>query len=137
MKGIMEHQKMIMMQTQECALELELEHLVTEAIDEHCKEEEAKVMAKEMANFAAVDNMVAMFMKSLESMVCEEMIDRTVDVLVEERVAKMTEKKAYDVMRAFEEPFLDSLFDDWFKKRVNQWFVDGDHLTREEKEEKR
>jgi hypothetical protein len=49
MKAVTEHHKKLILESQECALELALEDLVTEAIDEHCKEEEAKEKAKEVS----------------------------------------------------------------------------------------
>ena len=139
MKEVTERHRTLIMQAQEVATELALEDLVAEAVDEHCKEEEARAMGRERAEAAAVENLVVMFMKTLESDLCDELVGGAVDVVASEKVKALVEQRAKIAVKVLLEDgdFLEALLDGWFEKRLDQWMLDGDHLSPQEKEEER
>ncbi|GMI05596.1 hypothetical protein TrVE_jg1086 [Triparma verrucosa] len=138
MKQVMEEHNRLIMQSQEVFFEVQVEQLVSDAIDEHVKELEAEALAKEKAKYAAINNMSILFMKSLEDNLMEEMIEKCVDDLAEQKLAAMAERKAYEVTRALiEGPFLDQYIEEKFKQQVNVWMKEGGHLSPQEKLEAR
>ncbi|GMH87954.1 hypothetical protein TL16_g11017 [Triparma laevis f. inornata] len=140
MKQVMEEHNRLIMQSQEVLFEVQVEELVSNAIDEHVKELEAEALAKEMAKYAAINNMSILFMKSLEDNLMEEMIEKCMDELAEQKLAAMAERKAYEVTRALIEldgPFLDVYVEEKFKQQMNIWMKEGGHLSPQEKLEAR
>ena len=137
MKMVVEEYKRLMLQANEVLLEVFVEELVTNAVDDHVKEIEAAELAKEKAKYAAINNMAALFMKSLEDNMCEEMIDNVVDEVVEVKISQMTERKALEVMNKFTEPFLNDVIEQWVKNDMGQWMKEGGHLSEKEKRDDR
>jgi len=135
MAAVAEEHKRLTLLGGEAFFELEIENMITEAIDQHAKEEEAKELAKEMANIAAINNMSNLFMKNLESNLSDELIDIAVDEIVDAKIKNMIDRKAEEVLKNVFEPFIETLCEEHCVREVNCWIKDGMHLSKSERAE--